>query len=167
MTSTMRGEQVPFRLARTGAPTQRRRLPAETTLAELVALLLAQALPLPVGLDGTLDAAWCAGDANGPLPGATPLASLGEEPTVHLHRIPARRVRARVRAKHPAGVRTGVLVAHTGVPGASLLEGLLDALDLDGAWTLVHAGVPVGPFDTLASRIGAADDPIDLELVPA
>ncbi len=168
MTTTMRGEQVPFRLVRAGAPTQRRRLPAETTLAEVVALLLGQAIPVPVSLDGTLEAGWRAGDASAPMSSATTLGGLGEDVAVHLHRVPARRVRARIVASLSEGERRVVVPVSTVVPVASLLEGLVAMLELPaGDWSLRVGGVAPGPFALLDEFVAAGVERIDLELVRA
>jgi hypothetical protein len=147
----MRGEPVPFRLYRgSGTPAQKRKLPGGSTLAEVVALLVGQAIPLPLAADGRLAGWYRLGTPAGPLPADTRLEALGADPPLYVHRVASALVRARVSARTTEGTRTLVVDVSVAVPVGSLVAALADALELGGDWQLRAGDTVLGPFHVLA-----------------
>jgi hypothetical protein len=160
----MRGEPVPFRLVRgIGVPAQKRKLPGGSTLAEIVALLLGQALPLPLAADGRVAGWYRLGPASGPLPADTRLEALGADPVLHLHRVESRLVRARVTARTPDGLRTILTDVCTTIPVSSLSSALAGMFELSGDWQIRAGEVVLGPFHVLADVSEDAQRALSLE----
>ncbi len=152
--SGLKGDSVAYKLARGPHVTpQRRRLPAGSTLADIVGLLVGQVVPMRVGLDGRAAGWYRLGPASGPLPPTTRLEQLDPEQLLLFHVIEGRILTLDIEVHtEPSVVRLRAPVG-TAIPAASLMDSLAALLDLPPAdWQLVLDGVPLEPFDLLDDR---------------
>jgi hypothetical protein len=103
------------------------------------------------------------GPASGPLPADTRLESLAADPVLHLHRVEARLVRARVTARTPEGLRSIVTDVCTTVPASSLAAALAGMFELTGDWQIRAGDAVLGPFHVLADVNEDAQRTLSLE----
>ncbi|MFZ5481673.1 MAG: hypothetical protein ACOZNI_33225, partial [Myxococcota bacterium] len=152
--SGLKGEPVPIKLSRgPGAAVQKRRLPGQSTLADIVGLLVGQAIPLRTTLDGRVAGWWRLGPESGPLPADTRLDALDPEQTLVFHFVESHVVVVDVEVQGAdVAARLRAPVA-TGVPATSLLDALAGMLDLPaGDWIIALDGVALEPFHILSDR---------------
>jgi hypothetical protein len=152
--SALKGEPVPVKLARgPGGAVQKRRLPGQSTLAEVVGLLVGQAVPLRTTLDGRVAGWYRLGPAAGPLPADTRLDTLDLEQTLVFHFVESRAVLLDVEVQGAdVAARLRAPVA-TAIPVATLVDALASLLDLPAAdWVVQLDGVALEPFHVLEDR---------------
>lgn len=145
-----RGEPVALRVARApGLRGYRRRLPADTTLAEAAHQLIGTLVPLRCSADGRLLGWYRLGTAQGLMSAEITVGSLDEEETLFLHFVENRVHWLRVEAEgHVWRAPVG-----DAVPAASVVDALALQLALgDGPWELLLDGAPLDDFHILADR---------------
>jgi hypothetical protein len=158
MKSGLRGEPQPYKIARSAdTPAQRRRLPANSTLADVAGLLVGQVVPLRTSLDGRLLGWYRLGPVAGPLPADTRLDTLDPEQTLIFHPIESRYVPCDIEVHGPDRVTRLRAPLATATPIASLVDALAVMVELPpGDWVATLDGVALEPFHILEDRTLAA-----------
>lgn len=148
--SGLRGEALPYKVSRGGttAPV-RRRLPKESSLADIVGLLVGQAVPIRATPDGRLAGWWRLGPSEGPLPADTRVDTLDPEQNLLFHFVESRTLLLDVEL---GTTRLRMPVA-TAVPVATLVDAFAALLDLPpGDWVLAIDGAALEPTHILEDR---------------
>jgi hypothetical protein len=151
--NNLRGDPLPYKLSRgNGTPVQRRRVPAASTLADVVGLLVGQVVPLRISPDGRVAGWWRLGPASGALPPDTKLDTLDPETPLFFHFVEARTLVLDVEILGDTTLRLRTPVS-TGVPIQSLVDAFTGMLDLPaGEWIATLDGAALEPFHVLDDR---------------
>ncbi len=149
--TVLKGESAPFRLCRgPGAGVVTRRLLDQSTLGDVVTVLVGQLVPLRATPDGRLSGWYRLGPVAGPLPASTRLSAINAEDTLYFHPVSGH--------TQPFGLDVAVegralsltVPVHTAVPAATLVDALCTMLGLPaGDWNLQVDGAPVEPSGIL------------------
>jgi hypothetical protein len=156
---TLRGDPLSFRLANgPDAPVQKRLLPGQGTLADVVGLLVGHVIPMRTTLDGRVAGWYRIGPLAGPLPAETRVDQVDREEVLYFHFVESRSILVDLAIYVANDTKRGPThrlraPVNTAVPIASLLDGVASMLDLaPGDWVASLDDQALSPWAILEDR---------------
>lgn len=164
MRTTLRGDALPFRFCRgPGAGVSVRKIGGQSTLGDVVAVLVGQVVPLRSTTDGRHGGWYRLGPASGPLPASTRIDTVKSDETLYFHPVAGSVCTLLVDAPVDGRAVTLLAPVHTALTASSLVDALCALLALPaGDWALSIDGATVEPSGILEDHAVTADSRLKL-----